>query len=348
MNFLRRFYLEREARRLEDRLKVSPQANDIIKLVPIFSELGDIRRAEELRRKGKELFPSIDFSTVNIAKPEESPNFNINDEIEEVKLQMNEDPNPWVYGRLARLHVNAGKFEAAEKVALDAQKLFPTHPYSYVILAEICILRNDRVAAAKYYDYAVKLDNQSAVSIVNLSEYYQEIRDFDRTRKLLEHLLVPQRAMVAPTNAPPPVFTSAPESAYKQPKPAVKESALDHAIADAGKSSSVLTQINKLRTLRFLQGVVIADLDGNVLGSDLPYALEEDGVKSAQFNLWRTSMSQSEQMMLGKYFYTAFEGESGGFLIVQVPQCVIGLLFDKRRRLDQDAHEIFEFCKQVF
>ena len=347
MNFLRRFYLEREAKRLEDRIKASPQANDFIKLIPVCVELGEQTKVDELSRRCKELFPDVEVAGVDATKPEESKSFNLSAEIEDVKLQMTEDPNPWLYGKLARLYLNMARIEAAEAVALDAQKLFSTHPYPYILLAEVCVLRNDRASASKYFDYAVKLDSQSAVSIVNLSEYYHEIRDFERTRKLLEHLLLPQRTMGSGAPPPPPVY--APTTGKSQPKAAKprEEEKIGGAKLEE-KSNEALDYINKLRTIRFLQGVVITNLDGMILGVDLPFALDQDGITSAQSNLWRTSMAQAKQMMLGNYFYTAFEGASGGFLIVQVGSFVIGLLFDKRRRLDQDAQEIFDFCKQVF
>ena len=126
-----------------------------------------------------------------------------------------------------------------------------------------------------------------------------------------------------------------------------KESALDEALKDAGHQEEVQDYINGLRALDFLQGIIVITQDGKVAGSDLPYRLNEEDVRNSIDNLWRTAMAQSKQMSLGEYNYSAFEGESGGCLIIELPKYVFGLLFDKRRRLDQDQHKIFEFCKQI-
>ena len=93
---------------------------------------------------------------------------------------------------------------------------------------------------------------------------------------------------------------------------------------------------------------MILDHNLKVLGVDLPFSLKEDDVRKALSNLWQSTMSQSKQMDLGEFRYTAFEGKAGGLFIVQGPEYVIGLLFDKRRRLDQDQQNLFEFCADLF
>ncbi len=363
MNYLRRFYLEREIKRLEERISASPQPNDFIKIIPLYIELGEIPKAEEMKRKAQQLYPTLDLSRIPLDKPEKAPDFDFSKEIEDVRMELAANPSPWLYGRLARLYLNSGAVEKAEETAKDALNLFPSHPYPYVLLAEIAVMRNDRQSAAKFFDLAVRYDSSSAVSIVHLAEYYQEVRDFDRTRKLLEMLLLPHRSVSVsepPKTPPTPQDITSPTARDTAPAPPAAEpkklresgrleSALDHALGESGpEDPRYVAYVTSLKTLSFLQGVVIIDKEGKVLASDLPYALSEDDVKSALNNLWLTSMTQAKQMMLGSYRYSAFEGESGGFFIFQAPECVVGLLFDKRRRLDREQQEIFEFCRQLF
>jgi predicted regulator of Ras-like GTPase activity (Roadblock/LC7/MglB family) len=118
-------------------------------------------------------------------------------------------------------------------------------------------------------------------------------------------------------------------------------------VAAAAPANRVMEVVNQLRTLRYFQGVIVVDFEGKLLGSDLPYTLPEPEIQKVLSNLWHASMSQAKQMGLGEFQYTAFEGENGGCFIVQSSECVTGMLFDKRRRLDQDGHELFEFCKNL-
>ncbi|MFA4986668.1 MAG: hypothetical protein WC712_08805 [Candidatus Brocadiia bacterium] len=352
MNYLRRFYLEREIRKLEERIKESPDPNDFIRLVPLYAEMGETGKADSLKAKGKELFPAVDFSRIVYEKPESGPGFNTGKEVQDIKLELTDHPNPWLYGKLARLHLNGGELDQAEEVARGAQKLYPTHPYPYIIMAEVAVLRNDRVAAATNFDQAIKLDSQSAISIVHLCEYYQEVKDFDRTRKLLESLLIPQKGAFAAAPPAPGQIPSSRSSDAQSMSSSVRESVRVKAPMDEAmtpeKSTGLTDIVARLRTQKFIQGVIISDHDGQVQVADLPYSLDQGDVGKAMSNLYLSAMTQAKQMTLGSYLYNAFEGESGGFLIVQTPTYVVGLLFDKRRRLDQDQEEIFEFCRQLF
>ncbi|GAB4154894.1 MAG: hypothetical protein Kow00107_04830 [Planctomycetota bacterium] len=350
MNFLRRFYLEREAKRLEERIEKAPEPNDILKLLPILLEMGEKDKADSLKKKAREMYPGLDLDTSRYEVPEKNPSFDTDAEIRDVQAMIDAEPDPWLYGRLARLHMNAGRLEHAEEVAKRAHSLYPNHPYPLAILAELRVFRNDKKTAAAYFSQAVRIDSQSSVSIVHLSQFYNEIKDFERTRKLLEQLLVPQKTSAAahvPHQPGPPIPGEVARVAVELPSddahfgmpPTTQVSA-----EPGGKAAEV---INQLRTLRYFQGALLLDFDGKVLGGDLPYSLPESEVQKTFSNLWNASMSQAQQMGLGEFKYTAFEGESGGCLIVQTAKCVTGMLFDKRRRLDQDGQELFEFCKNL-
>lgn len=363
MNFLRRFYLEREVRRLQIRIEEAPEANDYLRLIPLYLELGEQDRAEQVRLKAKSDFPDLNFDDLNGKSPEAHPGFDLSGEVRKILDRIEKEPNVWLYGKLTRVFINAGRLEEAARAAKKARQKYPSHPYPLTLLAEIAAFKGDEKTAMGHFDSAIRMDGQSAVSIVHLSEHYNEVKDYERTRKLLEQLLVPEKSLLSSPVPPPPVghdtagqekeeisaenaLRDEPETEKAKDEPEEPEPEFEEEpVPDDSRATRFL---NELRTLRYVQGVIIIDYECELRASDLPYSLKKDDVRKALCNLWQSSMSQSQQMELGEFQYTAFGGQSGGFFIVKVPDYVFGLLFDKRRRLDQDQQEIFEFCKNLF
>jgi len=364
----------RDMRRLKREAKRSPSPATLGALAERFIACGKTDDARKVAERGLRRFPTSErlSSICTFAKKERMQH-----EIRRLRDQIEENPTPAAYTRLAEIYRSLASHDAALRTCEDCLERYPLNENPYLIIGEIHLERflrdltaSDGLQAEAQLRRVARLNGQNLRAMLLLARLYHAVGAVDELRSTLD-LIQGLAADLPELEQIEAGLDSVPDqdenlSAAERIRrieitgefPKMPQEFPDMGITRmlGGPSSEVRLDVEGLRShLREVadtpgvKNSIILDRDGDTL-ADIGV---EEGLTRKQFadmvaEVLKTAEDAARRMDMGSFRWCTVEGPFGGIAISKVNTISLGTMFTAPLRSDRARRLLEEFASRNF
>lgn len=361
MGFLQNLFAGREVTRLEELIESSPAPSLFVRLAQLYRERGDDNLAEEITRRGAELFPESEALTQAQADAEKIKR---DAERRRLRARIEQYPSPMLYAKLAELYVKDKDYQEAERVCQSGARAYPDYGGLWVVLAEIAIERKNLAEAFECLEKATSLDKYNYNALMMQAETALRLGRRDKGREALEKIL-----FFAPSDAKASVWlqefderaealeaeTQASAETVSSDK---KRTAMMGAAevggtrkwqdkAASGIGTSLHVEIREIRRVEGVDGSLLIDPYGLVIASDLPESMDEELVGALVTNICRASESHADELTIGEFEECMIDCGGKRIHVLLVEQMIMGVIASPHTKTGLLQRAIHTFAERV-
>jgi len=357
MGFLRNLLNQREISRLEELIRVAPAPSLFVRMAHLYAEMGDTEKAQEIIRRGAELFPEHE-GLKNAAA--DARRVQHEAAIQSLRARLEKFPSASLYARLAEMYFKDGRDEEALAVCKNGCRAYPNYGGLWAILGQIALNRRETDNAMLHLEKAVGLDkyNYSALLLYaevclrkNLRDKAKEalerilsfapgdrqatqwLKDFDRRAKAL---LEAENA----SQAPPEKSATSVLAAESSPSAAERKKS-------SGVGTTLHVEIKQIRRVEGVRGSILIDPYGLVIASDLPEHLDEELVAALLTNISRTIKEHSGALTIGEFEDGILESAQTRIHVLNVSDMTMGVFATHETKAGLLQRAIHSFAEKV-
>ncbi len=340
MGWISNLLANRELARLEELARAAPAPSVFLRLGQIYRQQGDEERAQQIARKGAELFP--DNADLSAARADAE---RASHDVQKTRLRarIEQFPNPSLYAKLAGLHLRDGERDACLRVCEESLRSFPRYGGAYLVLAQVAFADGDPEAGYEHLKQAIALDKFNYMALMMLAEEHLRRGERDEARAVLQSILefapgdekasemlqdfdavaercLRERQNRTPTERVHPGKKTATVAAVSEPAPTPQPAA-------AGGTGRYAAALDALMATDGVEGALLIDRLGLVVASRNRDGAEIDEEMAGALvtNILRASGSATDAFGLGRMEEGILESEAGCAYLMDLDETAVAV-----------------------
>lgn len=362
MGFLQNLFAGREVSRLEELIRSSPAPSLFVRLSQLYRERGEPEKADEVTRRGAELFPESEALT---QAQEDAEKIQRDAERRRLRARIERYPSPMLYAKLAELYLEDLDMQEAEKVCLSGTRAYPEYGGLWVVLADVSAKRNDLTQALAHLEKATHLDKYNYNALMQLAEVSLRSGKREKARESLEKIL-----FFAPSDAKATQWLadfderaqrleaeSAAASATNSGQiqagpgesdiPAATDAEAGNDKHSSGIGTSLHLEIREIRRVEGVEGSLLIDAFGMVIAADLPEGMNEELAGALITNICRTATDHSEALTIGTFEEAMIDCGDRRIQVLRVAEMIMGVITSPQTKTGLLQRAIHTFAERV-
>lgn len=380
MGWLERFAQWRTNSRihkLEQAVAARPTPALFIELADAHKEAGNQTKCAQVLKMGAARFPSATEINRRQAEAERQER-----ELDKKRLvdKIQTHPNPILYARLAELYKADNELTKTIEVCQRGIRAFPKYGGTYLVLGQIYLEKKEWADAASQLERSVTLDKYNYLALKLLSQVYMELdRPADAAQKLEDILyfapgdeailgLLKTAREAAHAKDPNAVLL---ETVPASGRATARASGLQKGVTTIRGATGILTRsgVNQtpsslmravaalnpkdqllargladMRAISGVFGVILVDLYGLVIASDLDAKLDESLAGALITNIYRSASNNTMKLGVGQFEEGFVESSEGNLHIIQFDDMILTVFARKDVKLGLLEKSIREFA----
>jgi predicted regulator of Ras-like GTPase activity (Roadblock/LC7/MglB family) len=358
MGFLKNILNGREIGRLEELLDSSPAPSLFLRLSQLYRETGEESKAQEITRKGAELFPNSEELT---RACENADRVHREADKERLRSRIEQYPSPILYARLAELYLKDKDWDAAGEVCRRGERSYPDYGGLWYIKGKIALARENLNEALQNLEKAVSLDEYNYNAMQLLADAYLDSGQIEKSRQALEKIrffapndekivekLANLNSKKTDVSASSPTVTApVGDKSDKMKTVQIPGVQTQDGKKDSGVGTSLHLEIKQIRRVAGVRGTILIDPYGLVIASDLPDGMNEDLVAALLTNLCRSVNECAQGLTLGEFEEGIIDSEQGRVHVLEVAEMTMGVFATEETKAGLLQRAIHTFAERV-
>lgn len=361
MRWLERFTLWRTNSRihkLELAVAARPTPMLYIELADAHKEAGNQTKCAQVLKMGAARFPSAPEINKRQAEAERHER-----ELDKRRLvdKIQSHPNPILYARLAELYKADNELTKTIEICQRGIRAFPKYGGTYLVLGQILLEKKQWNDAASQLEKSVSLDKYNYLALKLLSQVYLELdRPADAVQRLEdilffapgdEGIMALLKTAREAAHAKDPNAAPLDSPALSTPRPPAKSSGLQRSVTSIRGNTGILSRASgvsgsisglqrsvgplsskdqllarglaDMRAISGVVGVILVDLYGLVVASDLDARLDESLAGALITNIYRSASNHTMKLGVGQFEEGFVESTEGNLHIIQFDDMIL-------------------------
>ncbi|MHC4884620.1 MAG: roadblock/LC7 domain-containing protein [Planctomycetota bacterium] len=342
MGWLSNLVQNRELNRLEELIQTTPAPSLFLRLSQMYAEAGDEGKSRRIIEQGLERFPDDPTLTEATADFDRTAR---TAEIEQLKHRIEQFPNPSLYIKLAELYLSLDAPEECVSTCHMALKNYPEYGGTYVTLAKISLSKRDHDQALEHLQKATELDKYNHTGMLLLAHEYLRRGERDPARSCLTNILgfapgdeqanqmlknfdqLAEEALAEAAGG----LTAKAKTRLEKVQDLVHEASHSvpsgpAAATQEDSASPLQRELKALTATAGVQGGLLVDSHGLVIGSEMPEGQDEELAAALITSIFRSSMECTDDFGLGQMEEMSLETETGSIHLLNLEELMVAVI----------------------